>query len=262
MIPLEERRVVVTRPAAQAAEMCELLEKVGAVPVLVPTIAIGPPSSFESLDTALRSTEEYDWWVFTSANGARAVLQRAATLGLEFGHTSQPRLAAVGPATRAVLNDAGLRVAATPSDHRADQIPDALGDLNGGRILLPRSDLADDSLPGLLRGRGDRVDSVAAYRTRTQPVTPTGLAELRQGVDAITFTSPSSVRGLLEGLGSAHSRLVGKAVVASVGPVTSEAARALGVHVHVEASKSTARGLVDALCGYESWVGDPSSITP
>jgi len=253
VIALEARRVVVTRPAAQSTEICGLLKEAGAVPVLVPTIAIGPPASYESLDTALRSAADYDWWVFTSANGARAVLLRAAMLELDLSPVTHPRLAAVGSATAAVLRDAGLTVDVTPSHHRADQIPGVLGDLDGRRILLPRSDLADKSLPGLLRERGARVDEVAAYRTALRPVTPAGFAEFGQGVDAITFTSPSTVRGLVEGLGPAHSRLVGDAVVASVGPVTSEAARALGLHVHVEANESTARGLVDALCRYEGW---------
>ena len=114
------------------------------------------------------------------------------------------RLAAVGQATRAVLIDAGLTVHVMPDEHRGDQIPDSLGDLGGLRILLPRSDLADDGLPGLLQERGARVDAVAAYRTTTQAVTAAGLEALDQGVDAITFTSPSTVRGLVEGLGIAR----------------------------------------------------------
>ncbi len=110
---LELRRVVVTRPAAQSAEICGLLEAAGAVPILVPTIAIAPPSSFEPLDRALRSAAEYDWLVFTSANGARSVLKRTTTLGLDLGRVANLRLAAVGPATRAVLSDAGLTVPST-----------------------------------------------------------------------------------------------------------------------------------------------------
>jgi len=258
MRALESRRVVVTRPPAQAVEICRMLESAGALPVLVPTIGIEPPASFEPLDRALRSAEEYDWVVFTSATGVQAVLRRTATLDVGLA-TSEPKLAAVGPATARALSDSGLTVAATPGAHRADQIPDALGDLRGVRILLPRSDLADESLPSLLRALGAQVDAVAAYRTTMQAVTPTGLAVLEQGVDAITFTSPSTVRGLLEGLGSAGSRLMGDAVVASIGPVTSVAARELGVRVHVEARESTSRGLVDALATYQGWVRHTSS---
>ena len=262
MKALESRRVVVTRPAAQSAGISRLLEAVGAVPVLVPTIAIAPPASSEPLDRALRSAADYDWVVFTSANGARSVLQRTATLGLDLRRMADLRLAAVGPATRAVLSDAGLTVAAMPNDHRGDQIPESLGDVAGVRILLPRSDLADDALPSQLRVMGAAVDAVAAYRTTTQAVTAAALEELDEGVDAITFTSPSTVRGLVEGLRLVRARVIEQAVVASVGLVTSEAARALGVRVDVEARESSSRGLVEALSTYEGWVRHTSSTAP
>ena len=262
MSALEARRVVVTRPGAQSHEICGLLEAAGAVPVIVPTIAIEPPHSFEPLDRALRSAADYAWLVFTSANGARSVLQRAAALGLDLGRVADLRLAAVGPATRAVLSHAGLTVAAMPSDHRSDQLPESLGDVDGVRILLPRSDLADDKLPTLLRDRGAGVDAVAAYCTTTQAVTAAGLEALDEGVDAITFTSPSTIRGLVEGVGVARARIIEQAVVASVGPVTSAAARALGVRVDVEARESSSRGLVEALSTYEGWVRHTSSTAP
>ncbi len=262
MNALESRRVVVTRPAAQSGEMCGLLEAAGAVPILVPTVAIAPPPSFEPLDRALRSAAEYDWLVFTSANGARSVLRRATTLGLDLGRVANLRLAAVGPATRAVLSDAGLAVAAMPSDHRGDQIPEFLGDVDGVRILLLRSDLADDTLPGLLRDVGAGVDEVAAYCTTLRAVTEAGLEALDEGVDAITFTSPSTIRGLVEALGVARARVIEESVVASVGPVTSNAAREFGLRVDVEASESTSRGLVDALSTYEGWIRHTSSTAP
>ena len=262
MNALEARRVVVTRSRAQSAELCGLLEAAGALPVLVPMIAIGPPSSFEALDGALRSVAEYDWLVFTSANGARSVLQRTATLGLDLGGVATLRLAAVGPATRAVLTDAGLTVTAMPSEHRGEEIPESLGDVDGLRILLPRSGLADDKLPGLLRDRGAGVDAVVAYRTTTQALDAASLDALDDGVDAITFTSPSTVRGLVEGLGVAGARVMEQAVVATVGPVTSEAARSLSVRVDIEARESSAQGLVEALNTYEGWAPRTSSTAP
>ena len=147
---------------------------------------------------------------------------------------------------------------ATPTTHRSDAIPGALGDLQGVRILLPRSDLADATLPDLLRARGAEVDAVTAYRTTTQPLTEAGLEAFADGVDAFTFASPSAVRGLLAGVGPDLATVVEQAVVATVGPVTSEAARALGVRVDVEATDSTSRGLVEALRTYEGWARSPS----
>lgn len=250
---LTSRRVAVTRPAAQSREICGLLEAAGAVPVLVPTIAIAPPSSFEPLDSALASPGEYDWIVFTSANGARAVLGRAAELGLESTCLDGLRLAAVGPATRRVLTDAALSVAAMPAEHRGEAIPESLGDLRGVRILLPRSDLADAALPDVLSAHGARVETVTAYRCVTQPMTDANLEALALGVDAFTFASPSAVRGLLDGGGPDVAACLERAIVATVGPVTSKAARELGVRVDLEATESGSRGLVEALRTYQGW---------
>lgn len=262
MSDLTSRRVVVTRPVAQSGEICGLLEGAGAVPVLVPTIAIAAPSSFEPLDRALRSGEAYDWIVFTSANGVRSVLERLADLGLEPPYLAGLRLAAVGPATRRVLTDAGLSVAAMPTDSGADAIPEALGDVRGVRILLPRSDLADATLPESLRARGARVDAVAAYVCVTRPLTNANLEALAAGVDAFTFASPSAIRGLLEGGSPDVTSALEQGVVATIGPVTSEAARVLGVRVDVEAVESTSRGLVEALCTYQGWALQSPSPAP
>lgn len=261
MSGLTSRRVVVTRPVGQSSEICDLLEAAGAVPVLIPTIAIAPPSSFEPLDQALRRTEEYDWIVFTSANGARSVLGRCADLGLARTRLADVRLAAVGPVTQRVLIDAGLRVTATPTAYRGDAIPEALGELQGVRILLPRSDVADATLPDLLCARGARVDTVTAYRTATQPLTQAHLNALAAGVDAFTFTSPSAVRGLVDGVGGDGAAVVEHAVVATVGSVTSDAARTLGMRVDIEAAESTAQGLVEALRTYEGWARHRPSPT-
>ena len=199
--------------------------------------------------------------VFTSANGVRSDLGRSADLGQDPTRLAELRLAAVGPATRRVLTDAGLPVAATPSDYRGHAIPEALGDLQGVRILLPRSDLADATLPDLLRARGARVDVVVAYRITAQPMTQAGLEALSFGVDALTFTSPSAVRGLMDGVGPDVAAVVEHAVVATVGPVTSDAARTLGVRVDVEAAESTSQGLVEALRTYEGWARHSPSPT-
>ena len=252
MSHLAGRRVVVTRPVSQAVEIGRLLEEVGAKPVLVPTIAILPPTALGPLDRALRAASEYEWIVFTSSNGVRSVLDRCTDLGVDFAAWTNVRLAAVGASTAKTMEEAGLTVSAIPDAYRSDRLPDALGDVEGSYVLLPRSDLADPRLPELLRARGAWVDDVSAYRTEILEVTEDARARLK-GVDAMTFTSPSTVRGLLQGLGSDYEGCIENAVVATVGPVTSDAARALGVRVDVEAAESTSRGLVEALDHYDGW---------
>lgn len=249
MSPLVSRRVVVTRPAAQSGEICVLLDKVGAIPVLVPTIAILPPHDFEPLDRALLTDGVYEWVVFTSSNGVRSVVERCAELGVDLGQRRDLGLAAVGPSTRSTMSTAGLTAAAMPTDYRAERIPEVLGDVEGCRILLPRSQMADGQLPDLLRARGAHVDAVSAYRTEILDLTADNLETL-ESVDAITLTSPSTVRGLVGGLAA---DVVTRAVVATVGPVTSAAARGLGLRVDVEATEPTSRGLVETLDAYEGW---------
>lgn len=249
---LTGRRVVVTRPSSQTMKIGRLLEEFGAKPVLVPTIAILPPTVHGPLDRALQDASKYEWIVFTSANGVRSVLGRCAVLGIDFSAWANIRLAAVGTSTAKTMEDAGLTVSAIPHAYRSDRLPDAMGDVEGGCVLLPRSDIADPRLPELLRSRGARVDAVSAYRTEYVEITADAKASLKEA-DAMTFTSPSSIRGLLKGLGSDDPGCIENTVVATVGPVTSDAARALGVRVDVEATESTFRGLVEALDHYDGW---------
>jgi len=124
------------------------------------------------------------------------------------------------------------------------------------------ADLADATLPESLRARGARVDAVAAYVCATRPLTNANLEALAAGVDAFTFASPSAIRGLLEGGSPDVTSALEQGVVATIGPVTSEAARVLGVRVDVEAVESTSRGLVEALCTYQGWALQSPSPTP
>lgn len=253
MSALASRRVVVTRPVEQAGELCDLLKARRAIPIPIPTIAIEPPADASPFDDALRRVEEYDWIVLTSANGARALLEFARALGIDLRNLLRARWAAVGPATKHVLAEAGLAVSAVPGEHRSAHIPDALGEVSGSRILLPRSDLAADVLPATLRERGAVVDAVVAYHTVMLTLNAQRKSLLEEGVDAMTFTSPSALRSLVEALGEAGAEIFDLAIIATIGPVTSRAAKALGVRVDVEASESTSSGIVAALESFDGW---------
>lgn len=264
MTSLTHKRILVTRPRAQAGELCQRLAALGAQPIRFPTIEIAPPENYTALDHALAALADYDWLVFTSVNGVASFWKRLDRLGLLRKDLTGLRTAAVGPATARALAAHGLTVTALPKKFSASHMPSALGEVRGQRILFPRSDLAHGTLAAELRQRGATVDDVVAYRTLPAQPDPQGLAELRRGVDAITFTSPSSVNNFVQ-LMSGGSRYVdparirrlgpdgiplpslGRAAVVCLGPSTARAAHAAGLPVDVTASESTLPGLIAAL---------------
>jgi len=165
------------------------------------------------------------------------------------------RLAAIGPETAAQLERRLLRVAVTAEDYRAEGLVAALAgeDMRGRRVLLPRAAGARPVLPEALRARGAQVDEVVAYRALPPAgADVTGLtAALEAGsVDAITFTSSSTVRNFVALLGRpATARLLanGRPAVACIGPVTAATARDLGLRVDVMPAAYTAAALAAAL---------------
>jgi uroporphyrinogen-III synthase len=247
--PLAGRRILVTRRPEQAGSLRERLVELGATVVEVATLEVVPPEDTAPLDAALRALHRYHWLLLTSANSVRFVADRFAALGLTPARALEGvRVGSVGPATTTAIRERlpGVAVSLEPeSDFRAEGLIAALGDVAGQAILFPSSDQARDVLPSTLEARGARVEVVVAYRTAA----PEGLgarlsACLAEGVDLVTFASPSAVSGFLQGLGGRSGAGIACAVI---GPVTEAAAREAGLEVRATASPSTAEGLVAAI---------------
>jgi len=224
------RRVLVTRAAEQADELVSAMHDAGLDPVLVPTIAVEFEPPRRDLDTAAGLLHTYAWVVVTSANGARAILKAAERILTELG---SPSWAAVGPATRRVLEHEGIEVALQPSQSSALGLAVELPVAAGDRVLIVRGDLADADLAVALRARGAEVDDVVAYRTREAPEASRPLlrAALSEGpIAAVAFTSGSTVRGLVT-LGRDISIDVLSILSVCIGPETADEARATGFQV-------------------------------
>lgn len=251
-LPLAGKRVVVTRAATQAAALLRRLCELGAEAIELPAIEIQPPEDWMELDAAIARLHEYDWIVFTSANGVRFFLERLDASPLD-ARAIQAAICAIGPATRKALEAAHLKPDLVPSEYVAESIVSALSaaDLTDRQILLPRAAGARDFLPEQLRQRGALVDVVEAYRT----IPPADLPEAARKVfgagarpDWVTFTSSSTVRHLVEAIGVEALRGVR---VASIGPITSATVRRYGLEVAAEARVYTAEGLVEAIVAAE-----------
>ena len=248
-MPLQGKRILVTRAQAQAHDLEARLQALGAVPLSFPTIHITPPrDGYAALDAALRELATFDWVVFTSVNGVDHVWQRMAVLGLDDHVFTRLQLAAIGPATAAELAARGLQSVVVPKRFVAEALLEVMPDPAGKRFLLPRAALARDTLRTGLQRAGAQVVEVSAYDTILPEPSSETLAEIEAGVDVLTFTASSTVRNFVAQLGQARARsLADRAQVAVIGPITAETARNLGLRVDVEASEYTIGGLVAAL---------------
>lgn len=246
MKPLEGKRILVTRPRAQAAEFCDKLATLGAVPIAFPTIEITPLEDTTQLDRAIRQLAQYQWIVFTSVNGVKAFWDRLDVVGA--GLVPALRVAAIGPATASALQLHAVTVTLIPDEYIAEAIVKSIGVVQSQRILLPRADIAREALAVELQKRGAIVDEIAAYRTLPSQSDPNGLLELQHGVDVITFTSSSTVRNFVALAG--RDSIPSQTIIACIGPITANTARELGLRVDVQATDYTMDGLVAALVAH------------
>jgi uroporphyrinogen III methyltransferase/synthase len=250
--PLAGKRILITRAAEQAAGLSALLEAEGAEVLTLSAISIEPATDAAALDEAVQQLERYHWVIFTSVNGVRAFLARLQQANFDWRALKGVRLGAIGPATAEALRASGVRPDFMPDAYVAEAIIAGIGEVAGQRILLPRADIAREALAIELRHLGAEVDEIAAYRTVTRPLdAQTVAAALAQHPDAITFTSSSTVRGLLAALPGQHpAELLRGIAVACIGPITAQTAREAGLTPQIVAQEYTMPGLTRAIVTY------------
>ena len=254
--PLFGRRIVVTRSREQAGDLIRLLEDLGADTIAMPTIRIAQADNAGEIDHACDRADTFDWIVFTSTNGVDHFM-RSFLARRDIRDLKGVRICTVGPATTATVERYGIRVDLTPSDYRAEAIVHAFntrGDVNGRRFLLPRGEIARELLGDELRNAGAEVVEVAVYRTllgsESGGQDVYGLL-LDRRVDAVTFTSASTVRNFVRILGDEQTvDLLRTTTVAAIGPVTAEAAQQLGIVTTVMPAHYTVPALVDAIVAH------------
>jgi uroporphyrinogen III methyltransferase / synthase len=255
---LRGKTVVVTRARAQSAEITARLEALGANVIHCPTIEIAPPASWTPLDASIQGLVEYDWLVFTSANGVEFFFQRLREMGSEAVAALAGRIiCAIGPATAQALEAAGAVTSVVASDSRAEGALAAIIDYLGGparvrglNFLIPRARVARDLLPDGLRALGARVNTVETYQTAKPSVEPESIFRLfkENSIDAITFTSSSTVSNLAAIVGLEDlSGLLANTIAFCIGPVTAETAASHRIVKIVHPHEYNTKALVDSI---------------
>jgi uroporphyrinogen III methyltransferase / synthase len=254
--PLAGKRIVVTRAADQAQELIRALDSLGAEVLLFPTVQFVPPEEWRELDEQLKKLDGFQAILFLSRNAVRYFFQRLGELGIKcYADGSSNRLiAAVGPATAHEAEANGLHVDIVAGERTGRGLVRELGDkLNGREVLIPRGDLADDTVPDELRAAGARVTQVVVYRNvPPEKTNPAIAARILHGeADAVVFASPSAFHNFSKTLGGADLlRLSARTPFAAIGPTTARALRDAGIRVEIEATETSSAGLADALVKY------------
>jgi len=239
--PLFGRRVVITRAREQASELRSRLETLGADVVELPAIAIEP------IRFALPDFAGLSWLVFTSPNGVEAFFRALDDAGHDARVLATTRVAVIGPGTARALAAHALRADLIPDRFVAEALVEAFPPpaTASARLVIARAETARDVLPEGLAGAGYDVTVLPVYRTIVATPRAEDLASLRDGkVDAITFTSSSTVTNFCETVGGLPDPLP---TVISIGPITSATARERGLPVDVEADPHDLEGLVAAI---------------
>ncbi|SFW40329.1 uroporphyrinogen-III C-methyltransferase [Selenomonas ruminantium] len=249
--PLFGKRILVTRARSQASKLTAKLENLGAEVLETPAIALADPvDNYAALDKAIDHVADYHWLIFTSANGVGRFFARMFKAGKDARALGYAKIAAIGSATAEKLKQYGLVADVIPQEYRAEGVVEALkGKLPPhAKILIPRAEEAREVLPDTLREMGAEVEVAPAYRTVCGQVDGEALAaELKEGrIDMVTFTSSSTVKNLVNIIGSAE--VLKSVKTACIGPVTADTAKSLGIEPDIIAKEYTIDGLVEAIC--------------
>jgi len=260
--------VLVPRTKDQAGEMSERLTSYGALPVEVPTIAVEPPRSPAQMERAVKGLVDgrFQWVVFTSTNAVRAVWEKFGEFGLDARAFSGVKIACVGESTADRVRAFGISPELVPAGEQSslgllDEFPpyDSVFD-PVNRVLLPRADIATETLAEGLRERGWEIEDVTAYRTVRAAPPPAATREMIKtgGFDAVCFTSSSTVRNLVGIAGKPHARTI----IACIGPKTAETAAEFGLRVDVQPDTAAVGPLVDALAEHAARLRAEGALPP
>jgi uroporphyrinogen III methyltransferase/synthase len=253
------KRVLVTRPREQAAELVDRLTALGAESIEAPMIRMAPPEDPDPLLRAASNPDAFDWIIFTSANAVDAFMTALLDGERDVRALKGPRICTSGTATADKLATYAIKADLIPREFRADAVVAsllALGSMAGVRVLLPRADIGREVIAEQLREAGADVTEVIAYRTILEDAQREGDPDvygmlLEGRIDVATFTSPSAIRNFAKIYGADQvADLLKNTVVATIGPVTADAARQLGIPVTIQPKTYTVPALVDAIAAH------------
>lgn len=254
--PLFGWQVLIPRTKDPVETLEANLRSHGAATTAVATLSVEPPRTPQAMERAMSGIAggRFGWIVFTCANSFNAVWEKLHAYGLDARAFAGVQLAAVGLDTVAAMQAYGLRADLVSEDTTrglVDFFPEPLfGEEQMSRVLIPRADIATETLATALQELGWEVEEVTAFRTvRSAPPEPRIREAIKNaGFDVVVFTSAATVRNLIGIAGKPHVNTL----IACIGPQSAKTAEEHGLQVDVVASEPTHEALVEALIAHVS----------
>ena len=250
------KKILITRHREQAVGLVNKVSAMGGEPIVFSTIKIIEPPGWEKCDQALKDMKDYDWIVFSSANGVRFFMQRAIEIGIQ---AITPSITVVGDKTESELSRYGYKADMKPHVFDASGLVSEFKNhpLTGKRILIPGSNIARNKLTGELRKNGARVSPVCFYRT--VPNTSNDSQWIKESIGAneiefLTFFSPSAFNFFVDILGdNLLSKIEPRIVkIAAIGPTTAKAIWKKGLKVAIVPDKCDEDNLIQSIQNFIS----------
>ena len=260
-LPLQDRKIVITRAKGQISEAKTIFKNAGALVFDLPALVIDYPDDMAPLDTVIDQISEFDWIIFLSSNGIKYLNKRLLDKGSSLKTCSnQFKIAVVGEKTAQYLSNNGINADYIPPDFIAESLvkhfPFPVKDLH---ILIPRVQSGGNNLIiDNLLSRGALVKEVAAYESKCPKSIPieTINAFQRKTIDAILFSSGKTVKNtaflLQKHFGREWEAILSEVKLFSIGPQTTLECRRNFGRVDKEADKYTFEGLLKATINYFS----------
>jgi len=254
--PLFGLRIGITRPWEQSETEINRALKLGAQPVLLPTIEISAPADWGPVDDAISRLDEYQWLVFTSANGVQYFLNRLWETGFDARKLSHLKIATIGPSTAEALNAYHLRADLTPPQYRAEELAAVLKPLVGQqRILWAGANRGREVLQTELATVSAIVDKIVVYENHDVTAWDSESINLLESgeLDWVGLSSPSIARNFHRLLTEKSRQQIGKTIkLVSISPVTTQAAKEVGLKIAAEAEEYHWEGIFAAIMKHES----------
>lgn len=249
--PLLGKGIVVTRAREQASDLADLMRHMGACVYEFPTITVEPLDDYEEVEQAILTLGGVDWVIFTSVNGVKHFWNQLGEIGLDTRALGGISVAAIGPATADELKARGVLPDFVPPKYVAEEIVAGLLErgIAGKNVLIPRAKVAREVLPEELIKAGAKVRILPVYETRLTQQDPTEILDaLAAGkIQAITFTSSSTVENFFDLVPLEALRLYPGVKLACIGPVTAKTLTRYGFRPHIQPEDYTIPGLAEAL---------------